>query len=361
MLSKNKKSVTRYDARVVTYPKKSPMSTQLDNDSILPFDISSFESHLPQIYRTILNKFKKTAQTHVTFKIVSLIVLASELFLFFAFLPFLNKSILALSLGILFLSSFSYFLLLFYFQAQKPEQLTRLKEEFIESCRQHLSLPKGEAQHHLSIADALAKLSSYLQDFELNFYRLPLLLSLITAPINRFASYCYWEDVFKMKEILLQTSIEEHLSQIRATPTDLEVHASLANTYTLLSKLYKNLFDSEKKKYLISSKENFRKAAQLAIEEFKILNHYAPHDPWVHEQLAAGYKNLDLPEQEIAEIEILLKLKPQDKEILFRLGILCFQQGQNARGLQIYEELKQANYKKSSDLICFYGNYPSFP
>ena len=80
-----------------------------------------------------------------------------------------------------------------------------------------------------------------------------------------------------------------------------------------------------------------------------------------HEQLAAGYKNLDLPEQEIAEIEILLKLKPQDKEILFRLGILCFQQGQNARGLQIYEELKQANYKKSSDLICFYGNYPSFP
>ena len=40
--------------------------------------------------------------------------------------------------------------------------------------------------------------------------------------------------------------------------------------------------------------------------------------------------------EEITEYETILKLCPEDKQILFRLGILCFQQGENALGLQIY-------------------------
>ena len=356
MLLKNKKTATRYTEDTFINPKKVFMSTQLDNSSSLPFDTTEFESHLPQIYRVILNNFRKAAQTYVSFNIGFFFLLATEMFLFCSFMSFLSKPVFALSLGILFLSGFSYFLLLFYFQAKKPEQLIQIKEQFIQSCRQHISLPPGEVQHHLSIADALNRLSSYLQDFESNFYKTPSFLAPIRQTISRFATYCYWEDVFKMKEILLQTAIEEHLMQIRITPTDLEVHASLANTYVLLSKLYRGLLNYEKKKNQFSAEERFRRTAQLAIEEFKILNHYAPHDPWVHEQLAGGYKDLDMPLDEIAEIEILLKLKPQDKEILFRLGVLCFQQGQNARGLQIYEELKQANYKRASDLISSYGH-----
>lgn len=355
MLLKNKKSDTRYRTDKLNDPKNFCMSTQLENGSPLSFDTAQFELHLPQIYRVILNNFRRIAQTYVSFNIIFLCLIILEGTLFLALMSFLSKPAFALSLGILFLTCFSYFLLLFYFQAKKPEQLVQIKEQFIQSCRRHISLPPGEAQHHLSIADALTNLSCYLQDFESNFYRTPALLAPINRIISRFASYCYWEDVFKIKEILLQTAIQEHLIQIRSTPTDLEVHASLANTYVFLSKLYKDFLESEKKKYRTSSEEGFRLAAQLAIEEFKILNHYAPHDPWVHEQLAIGYKNLNMPKEEISEIEILLKLKPQDKEILFRLGALCFQEGQNARGLQIYEELKQSNYKRASDLISSYG------
>ena len=64
-----------------------------------------------------------------------------------------------------------------------------------------------------------------------------------------------------------------------------------------------------------------------------------------------------LSEKEIKEVELLLKLRPQDKEILYRLGSLYFSQGLNAKGLQIYEELKRTNYKKAEDLISSYGSF----
>jgi hypothetical protein len=58
--------------------------------------------------------------------------------------------------------------------------------------------------------------------------------------------------------------------------------------------------------------------------------------------------------EEITEYETILKLCPEDKQILFRLGILCFQQGENARGLQIYEQLKEMQFSRADELIDFY-------
>ena len=85
------------------------------------------------------------------------------------------------------------------------------------------------------------------------------------------------------------------------------------------------------------------------------MGHYAPNDPWIHEQLAAGFRDLNLPEEEVKEMELVLKLRPHDKETLFRLGSLYFQQGLNAKGLQVYEELQKANYKKADSLLASYG------
>lgn len=320
------------------------MSTQIEND--LNFDDAFFQHNLPQYYRAILQGFRKVTRSFVSFNVLYSILFAGELFLFFFFLPFLMKSaVFAFALGSLFLTCFSYFILLFYFQAKKPEQLIHLRDQFLQSCRQILSVPTGEAQHHLAIADALFKLAAYLQDFEWNFYKVPKILKPLSKGISRFSAYCYGEDVFKMKQLLLQAAIDEHLNQIRLTPTDLEVHASLANTYVALSKIYKGALLEEK----------YRGAAKLAIEEFSILSHYAPNDPWVHEQLAIGYRDLGMPEEEMREVETLFKLRAQDKEILYRLGTLYFKQGMNAKGLQIYEELKRANFKKAEDLIASYG------
>ncbi len=318
------------------------MSTHLEKPE--SFDDAFFQHNLPQYYRGILLGFRKVIRSYVRFHCIYLFVFLTELILFFSSLPFLVKSALfALSLGGLFLTCFSYFVLLFYYQAKKPEELVQLRAHFLESCRQILTIPEGEVQHHLSIADALSKLAAYLQDFEFHLYKTKIFSKIIT----RFSAHSFGEDVLQMKLLLLQQAVDEHLKQIRITPTDLEVHASLASTYVALSKVYKQAAIEEK----------YREAARLAIEEFTILSHYAPNDPWVHEQLAFGYHDLEMPEEEIREVETLLKLRSSDKEILYRLGSLYFRQGMNAKGLQVYEELRRGNFKRAEDLIASYGNF----
>jgi len=327
------------------------MSTQIENSK---FDDSYFQHHLPQIYRTVLKDFRKIVQSFVFFHVFFLAMIGAEIVFF---LPFIGISAMAaLGLGTLFLTCFSYLVLHFYFQARKPERLLQLREIFLQSCRRHIAVPPGETQYHLSIAEALIKLAAYLEDFEKNFHRPPVFLQIFNPIFIRMSSYCYWKDVFKLKKLLFTAAIEEHLKQIRMTPTDLEVHASLATTYVAQSKIYRLSLRNRKDQLLFE--ENFRSAARLAIEEFRILNHYAPNDPWVHEQLAQGYHELDMPEEELREVEILLKVRPQDKDTLFRLGQLYFLQGMNAKGLQIYEDLKQSNFKKAEDLIASYGHRP---
>ena len=91
------------------------------------------------------------------------------------------------------------------------------------------------------------------------------------------------------------------------------------------------------------------------MQEFQIIDYYSPNDPWVYAQLASCYHDLALYEKEIQAYEIILKLCPNDKEILFRLGILYFQQGMNAQGLQIYEKLKTLQFSRTEELLAFYG------
>lgn len=339
------------------------MATQLDNDPLLSQDDGYFQYSLPNYYRTVLKKFCRISRSVVLFHFLFLSVFLIEAAAFLCIFPILSHTAtLALSLIIVFLTGFSYFVLLFYFQARKPEQILLLKDDFLESCRRLISVPPGMSQHHLSIAEALSRLSQYLVDFEWSFYKVPSIFAFSSSFISRFSAYFHWEDVFELKQLLLTAAIEEHLKQIRITPTDLEVHASLAGTYVALSKLYRDPLQAAThprsnhfRKLQSQYEEKATAYSRLAMEEFKILSQYAANDPWVHEQMALGYKDLGIPEEEIREVEILLKLRPQDKDILYRLGSLYFSQGLNAKGLQVYDELKRTNYKKAEDLIVSYG------
>lgn len=344
------------------------MATQLDSDPLFSYKGDYFQHALPSYYRAVLKKFRIISRAFVHFNLLFVALFVLEASLFLAFVPYLQSaSIFALTLSVFFLTCFSYCVLLFYFQARKPEQLTALKEEFLTSCRALLSTPVGVAQHHLSIAETLCRLATYLHEFEWELYKVPSFLQWISPWISRFSAYWYWEDVFEMKQLLLLAAIDEHIKQIRITPTDLEVHASLANTYVIISKLYRKPISAENhpkshklKSIQASFEERSMNYSRLAMEEFKILSQYATDDPWIHEQMAMGYKDLALIEEEIHEMEILRKLKPQDKEILFRLGTLYFTRGLNAKGLLIYEELKETNFKKAEDLIASYGQTTYF-
>lgn len=341
------------------------MRTELETDILSTFASRDLEQKLPQHYRKIIQEFRQTLKHFALFNVSCVSLLLLEISLFTAFLPALGRSyILAFALGGIFLTIFSYLTLLFYLQAKKPDQLAIIRDRLIASCKQILALPYGGAEHHLSIATALSKLSAYLADFEWQIYQIPKWLGPFGSLMSRFAAYCHWKDVVRMKELLLTAAIQEHLEQIKITPTDLETHASLASTYVALSQIYlepkKTGISHPRESYYQKNQQTFqdifRKSSELAIEEFQILSHYAPSDPWVHEQLAVGYRNLQQPKLEILEVEILLQLKPQDQNILFRLGALYFQQGQNAKGLQVYEKLKKVRYAQADELIASYGS-----
>jgi hypothetical protein len=286
------------------------MSTEID-DPILSENLF-FEQNLSHSYRETLQRFRKISSTFVTFNLIAAIVFSIELIAFVACLPFLKTSgIFAFTLGGLSLSCFSYFVLLFYFQSRKPQQLLDLKERFLASCRKI-------SQNHLPLAEATLKLSNYLQDFERNFYNLPSPLQWLKTPISHFSGFCHWRDVFHFKQLLLSAVIEEHLHQIRKTPTDFETHASLANTYIALAKLYRES-DRDLSRLEPNWEKKSRAVSSLALEEFKILNEYAPNDPWVHEQLALGYQGLGMAMEEIAEVEFLSQLLPHDRDVSFLL------------------------------------------
>lgn len=298
------------------------------------------------LYRDVLKKFRKIAQTSLHFHLL----FASFAFSMITASFFAQTIYLAILASLFFATCFSYFVLLFYYQARKPEQLRALKDEFLNSSRTSMN------NQHLSIAESLIYFTSYLEGFEWEFYK-------VSSPtLSRFSAYFYWEDVYKIKQLLLLAAIDEHIQQIRLTPTDIEVHASLGGTYVALAKLYRQPIANPQhprigslKKLQAQNEEKHKNYSRLAIEEFKIISHYAANDPWIHEQMALGYKDLDLPIEETKELETLLKLRPQDKDLLYRLGTLYFSLGQNAKGLWIFEELKKTNYKKAEELIDSYG------
>lgn len=342
------------------------MATQLDQDREYEFDSEAFQQNLFPFYRTFLRQFKKTTRSHALFHIGFVSLFLTEFFCFFSFFSFMTQlETMAFSIGIFFLSCFSYCILYFYLQTKKPEQFGNLLESFLYSCKNLISIPSVDPEFHLSIAHALLKLASYLQDFEKHYYLPSKSFKSMRNSFLKLGIYFHSMDVFRMRHLLIVAAIEEHMHQIRHTPTDFELHTSLASSYVTLSKLYlqqKNIIENQKMSSKVKrSKElldqQFRKAAGQALEEFNILCSFSPDDPWIHAQLAQTYQDLQMPKEEIEQYEILHKLRPNDLETLLRLGILYFQMGQNAQGLKIYEELKKENFQKAEDLMAYYGSY----
>lgn len=295
---------------------------------------------------TGVKQFKKIVRSYVFFHLFFLGLLTAEVTAFFFFLTLLfQTSLIAFSLAAILLTGFAYLILLFYFQTKKPEQFLELRNFFMLLCKK--ALPKNilRSEYHLSLANAAYRFASHLSRSEETVLPLPQKIGSLNHVMRKVTHLCHKNDIKKMKEVLYLVSISEHIQLIKNAPTNLEAHASLANAYVALSRLYKAQGGNQDK---------FKTAAEKAIQEFKIMDHYSPNDPWVHAQLASCYHDLKLHKEEIGEYEIILQLCPEDKQILFRLGILCFQQGENARGLQIYEQLKEMQFTRADELIEFY-------
>ncbi len=320
---------------------------------------SFFNKQAQKNYKSTIFQFKKITKNVSSIKLTFLSALLGEVVFALFFIAIRPKSsVIAIALGAIVLTIFSYFVLLFYFGAKKPEQINELKERFVSACKQAISTPSGMAEHHLSLGGALMKLSFYLHGLEYTYYTAPWKGNIFKYLFERISVYFHHEDVLKMQEICLFSAIEEHITQIKATPTDLEVHVSLAHAYVQLAKIYmedkcsKRGFFKKNDEYY---QKKFEFASNMAIEEFNILKEFAPNDPWIHAQLAQCFHSLKLFEEEAKEYEAMLELSPSDKEVLFRLGKIYFELGRNAGGLQVYENMKSSGYKRADELVSYYS------
>ncbi len=330
------------------------------------FDRRVYHEQLSRLSTPTYRKLNRILKTYQLFNVAFIAIAAFEIILFISLFALLNASlILAYVLGAFFLTLFSYLVLRLYIQAKKPEQLLDLCEQYLMRCKELIRYQEGVPEHHIALSSAASKFAGALSEKEYTSYSSPFFLKSLTPLLEKFSAWCHWQDYYKMREYLLQVAVDEHIRVVKCEPTNLEVHAALANAYVRLSFIYADPYGQEgvdeerwipKERTSEEMKEKFRKTAERAIEEFKILSDYAPNDPWVHLQLAYSYHDLQMPLQEICEYEIILNLRPNDHDILFQLGVLYFEQGMNAKGLRIYEILKQAHYQKSENLIKFYGS-----
>lgn len=333
----------------------------------LAFDKREYHEKVGHLFEPSIQKLDRLITAYTFFHLIFLVIAGIEIAFFIAFFSWLGKSsVLAFTLSIFFLTLFSYLVIRLYFQTKKPELLAGISETYIKSYKDILRYQEGIPEHHLASANALQKFVGELHEKEYSYYSPPAFLKSIAPTMEKFSAFCHWKDLHNLKEHLLHLAIEEHIKVVKCEPTDLQVHAALANAYVMLSSLYADPrkyegYDEERwippERLTDEMQATFRKIAERAIEEFKILKTYAPDDPWVHIQLAYSYHDLLMPDEEIREYETILQLRPDDKETLFKLGLLYFQQGKNAEGLRVYEDLKATNFKKAESLIKFYGAF----
>lgn len=338
-------------------------TSRVEGEGYFHVDNDVYNEELNKTVLSILPSFDKLVKSYQIFNIVFILIGIAELSaLLFFFTFFIESSLMAFGLATIFLTFFSYFILKIYLQAKKPEQFEDFKERYARGCKNIINYRDGIPEHHIALANAFSKLAKELQGREYSYFKPPQWIQSIAPSLEKLSCWCFWQDVHQIQEQLLQSSIQEHIKLVQIEPTSLDIHASLANAYVILSGLYihsNNQHESDRwippQKFSEEFKHKFRMTAQKAIEEFKILNEYAPNDPWVHAQLAYSYHDLQMPDEEIAEYETILKLRSDDKETLYKLGSLYFLQGRNADGLQIYEKLKLSNYRKAEQLMTYYG------
>lgn len=323
-----------------------------------------YDEQINRVIDVVTPQFVKIVRSHVLFhsSFVGLIVFEILAFLFF-FNAISDASMVALTVGAIFLTVFTYFVLRLYNQNRKTLEIKKVHERFLRGCRDLMQYTPGVPDHHIALANACTRFADRLgrKDFKKEYSKK--WLNFLNPYIQKLNWWFKWEDYQTLKELLLQEAVNENIELVKIEPISLDVHASLANAYIMLSGLYVDprvLEGNEDEPWVPESQQDkmqkkFRETAQRAIQEFKIISSYAPEDPWVHTQLAYSYHDLQMPQEEVKQYEIIHKLVPHDDDCLYKLGVLYFQQGLNSQGLEIYAKLCQSNAVKAQALIAQYG------
>jgi len=326
-------------------------------------EASHAQNPLDIICAETTHSLKKNLRKHLLFHGFFLSLIALEAVVLASSLSFFMEiSVVSIALSGLFLTLFCYVVFTIFLQTQSVAAFYALKETFFDKVCTLTNYLEGQAESHILMGSCFAKLAEHIEAKECELYQHALGLSFLKLLPEKACFLLHWKKIYQFKEIALEASVSENIKFVKCFATSFEAHSSLANSYVMLSNLHGKilLHSSEQSKlrdkYLLEVKEKFQKAASLAVEEFKILKDFEPNNPWIHEQLALSFHDLENPAEEISCYEIILKLKPKDIDTLFKLGTLYFKLGQNARGLQVFADLKKLNTNKAEALIKNYGS-----
>lgn len=342
------------------------MTQSTFRESCVVFNTTTFQSKISEVSSPFILRFEKINRAYILFHTFFLSLLTGEVIFFGLFFPrFYQSAMMAFWLAGVFLTVFTYLVLLFYLQGRKPERLRELRDEYIEKSQSCIPFDPGTLEYHCCITEAIVHFMHQLRIVPIK-NRFLLHFETLSYFTQKFIIWTKWKDLLNLKEMLLFVSIQEHIRLIKKEPSDLEAHASLAGNYVSLATLYQDpkklaLNDRlgwEPPEYFSQDmQKKFEMALTRALEEYHIIEAYVPNDPWVYAQRASLYKELGRIEEEQKEYEKILDLDPKNSEILFRLGKLYFCKGEIAKGIKIYGELQGLDNKKASDLIEDYDAY----
>jgi tetratricopeptide (TPR) repeat protein len=311
-----------------------------------------FEKNADNYGIALIEEFKKITRFYVFFHLFFALIAFVEVCSFIFFFSFwIHSTTVAFLIGMFLLTGFSYFILLSYFQTKKPEQLAALGQSFLLSC-------KNSSKDSLLLTHAIYRILEQLDHLEAEYYSLLKLGKTIDELLKKFSVYCHWRDVLLLKELLLFEALSEHIALVKKEPSDLETHAALADAYLKLAKLYKEpevTLSWIPPDYATSSmQERHKDICKRALEEYKIIEAHVPEDPWIHAQLAGVYREIGDLQHQIHEYELILSFSPQDKNVIYHLGVLYFERGSAAKGLQMYDKLKKLKCENAAKLIAHY-------
>jgi len=335
---------------------------RIQTDTPLIFDQCLNLENITDPVDFLRSNLRKILRWYVLFNLFFLFLFVAETTTFFYLFNTLHQSsILSISLAIIFFTVFGYFIFRLLYQSQKVEHFYQLIDQFSIHCLQQMKFEESSVEYHIEMAHAFLKAATSLHREEYKILPTMKWVKFLGISYAKFSRWFYWFDLHQVKELLLLSSIEEYITLIKSEPSNLDFHAGLANAYVMLSGIYSTPLSQleegswlPNKEFIRSMRKKFQAAAKKAIEEFKILNEYAPNDPWTHRQLAYSYRDLQMPKEELKEYETLFALNPQDYDILYKLGTIYFEQGKNAKGLRVYEKLKKKEPKKAEALIKHY-------
>lgn len=310
----------------------------------------------------LLIRFDKVTKRSMFFHLFfTLLLSALSLGTLFFFVRLWEAWILAAGLGCFLLLLFVYFTMRLYMRLKRPLLYKNIQQHYVYLCHELVDADPLEAEHLLQVAQLCLQCAEQLEGREYSYYRLPRFCARLSPYQEMWSLWWHLQDVAFMRELLMLAAIELHLEWVRKEPTCIEAHTALANQYIALSSLYSSTLQQHEGTLLSSLlreeySQKFRSAVTQAMQEFHVLCHYAPDDPWVHMQLACCYKDLQNPKAEMQEHIKVLKFIPDDQNTLLRLATLCFTQGQTAQGLQFYEHLCALHDPRAQSLLGLYGS-----